>query len=29
MAFWMQLQMFACSTPGIQTGVARMMGVVG
>ena len=29
MAFWMQLQLFACSSPAIQTGVARMMGVVG
>ena len=28
-AFWMQLQMFACISPAIESGVARIMGVVG
>ena len=28
MAFWMQLQMFACSSPAIKAGVARMMGAM-
>lgn len=29
MAFWMQLQMFACSVPAIKAGVARMVGAMG
>lgn len=29
MAVWMQLQMFACSSPAIKAGLARMMGAMG